>query len=210
MVLIFATRFTSRSHAGSWVFPAAIAYCLVGVTPMFFNVFGTDGLGTQVYFLTPVRMRDVLLAKNIFNTGVAAVEILAVLLLVTFLTGPPTPIVLGSSLLWVIATLLLQLAIGNRMSITSPKRIDPARTAQKQAKPLTALLSMGILLACAALGFALLTLVDRLPDIAWVLPLSMLVFVAVAAVIYWQNIEAMDVFAVEHREALLEELSRKA
>jgi ABC-2 type transport system permease protein len=106
-------------------------------------------------------------------------------------------------------TLFVELTVGNYQSIRSPKRIDPGRTAQKQARPLSALISIGILLVAAGAGWSILTLANNF-NLAWLAPLLLLVLAAVAAVIYWRNLEAMDAYALKHRDSLFEELGKKA
>ena len=45
----------------------------------------------RLYFTAPVRMRDVLFAKNLTHTVLLAIEVTTVLLLTIFLYGPPDP-----------------------------------------------------------------------------------------------------------------------
>ncbi len=49
----------------AYFLPGAIAYVLLGVLAGLYNIFGADGLGVQIYLLAPVRMRDVIVAKNL-------------------------------------------------------------------------------------------------------------------------------------------------
>ena len=208
MVMIFAGKMSSRNHA-DWVFPAALSYALLGVVPVSYNAFGMDAMGSQVYFLAPVRMRDVLLAKNLLNLVIAAVEVVAVLVLVTAVATPPGGMLLIGSLFWAGATLLVAITVGNYRSLNTPKRIDPGRTAQKQASPLSALLSMGILLVAAGVGWSVMTLASS-THMTWVLPVAMLLLLVAAAAVYWNNLQRMDAYALVHRESLFEELSKKA
>lgn len=208
MVFLFAGRMATRTNS-NWIFPAALAYALLGVVPVSFNSFGLDGTGAQFFFLAPVRFRDVMLGKNLLNVAIALVEIVAVAGLVTYLNGMPPFTILFSTILWALMTLFIELTVGNYQSIRSPKRIDPGRTAQKQARPLSALLSMGILLATAGIGWSILALTGEL-HLAWLAPLLMLVLAAVAAVVYWRNLEGMDLYALTHRDGLFEELGKKA
>ena len=208
MVMIFAGKMSSRNHA-EWVFPAALSYALLGVVPVSYNAFGMDAMGSQVYFLAPVRMRDVLLAKNLLNLVIAAVEVVAVVVLVTAVAAPPSGALLIGSLFWAGATLLVAITVGNYRSLNTPKRIDPGRTAQKQASPLSALLSMGILLVAAGVGWSVMTLASSF-HMTWVLPVAMLLLLVAAAAVYWNNLQRMDAYALVHRESLFEELSKKA
>ena len=53
---------TSRTTGGSS--PAAVAYSVLGVAALAYNSLGLDAEGVQFYFLAPIHMGDVLLAKT--------------------------------------------------------------------------------------------------------------------------------------------------
>lgn len=209
MVLIFAGKFAGGMHGAAWLFPAALTYALMGVLPVSFNAFGLDGTGTQMYFIAPVSVRDVLLAKNLLNALIGALEVAAIFILTVIISSRPPLMIVLSTLLWAAATMLAGFTVGNYRSIGAPKKIDLRKTAQKQASPLSALLAMGILLGSAAVGWALLLLTQTLA-LPWLLPLLCLALLAAAALVYWQNLKAMDGYALEHREELFAELGKKA
>ncbi len=72
MVMIFAGRWTVRAGThGPLIFLSALAYGLLGVFPMSFNSFGLEGTGAQTYFFAPVRLREVMIGKNLLCAGVA-------------------------------------------------------------------------------------------------------------------------------------------
>jgi len=209
MVLIFAGKWTSRSWHGPTVLVGALAYGLLGVFPMAFNSFGLDGAGTQTYFLAPVRMREVMMGKNVLCAGLAIVETLAILAVLSYSAKLPSAIVLLGAMLWMVTTLLVEMTVGNYMSMRSPKRIDPGRTAQKQARPASAFLSMGIMLVCALVG-GTVTFVTGFWKVEWIVPL-VFAGTAIAAVwVYRANLNKLDAYAWVHRDALFEELQKKA
>jgi ABC-2 type transport system permease protein len=206
MVFLFAGRLSLRS-SGAWTFPAALAYTLLGVVPLCYNSFGLEGTGAQLYFMAPVRLRDVVLAKNLLNLLLGCLEMIAVLAIVTYTTRLPPLSLALAALLWAAATLLVSMAIGNRRSISAPKRIQAARTASKQASPLSALLSMAVLLTSGGLGFAILWATAALHS-PWSAVLAMAVLLAAAVPIYLAELRNFDRFALEHRETLFAELGK--
>ncbi len=128
MVLIFAGRWSTRwSPHGSTVVLAALAYGLIGVFPMGFNSFGLDGTGAQTYFFTPVRLREVLMGKNVLCAGLAIAETFAILAVLSYSAKAPSPLVILDGVLWMVTTLLVELTVGNYMSIRSP-RLDRSGT----------------------------------------------------------------------------------
>jgi len=210
MVFLFAGRLATRSSSNAiYIFPASLAYALVGIVPLAFNSFGLEGAGAQFYFLAPVRLRDIFVAKNLVNFLLAYAETAAVLAIVTYLTGLPTLNILVSSLLWAVGTLLLTTTLGNRRSVTSPKKIDPGRTSSKQASPASAFLGMGILLVLAAFGTGVLKLARHF-DMLAVLPLAMLVFMLASASIYLSSLRSIGRFTLAHRDELFEELCKES
>ena len=209
LVLVFAGRWSTRwGQHGSTVVLVALAYGLIGVFPMGFNSFGLDGTGAQTYFFTPVRLREVMMGKNVLCAGLAIAETIAILAVLSYTGKTPSAVVILDGLLWMVTTLLIQLTVGNYMSIRSPKRIDPGRTAQKQARPASAFLSMGILLACGLVG-ALVTFLAGIGKVNWIVPIVFACTAVAAAWIYRENLNRLDAYAFAHRDELFEELQKK-
>ena len=207
MVLFLAGRMASRNNS-VYVFPGALAYALVGVVPLTFNSFGLEGAGCQFYFLAPVRLRDVFLAKNLINFLLALADMVAVFFVISYVSGVPTLRMFLSTIMWATATLLVTTTFGNRRSITAPKKIDLGRTSSKQASPLSALMSLGMLIVSAAAGAALLwTALEN--EKLWLLPVVTACMAVIAAVIYLRGLMAIDRFALAHRDELFEELCMK-
>jgi ABC-2 type transport system permease protein len=210
MVLIFAGRWSAKwSLHGSTVVMAALAYGLIGVFPMAFNTFGLDGAGAQTYFFTPVRLREVLMGKNALCAGLALGETIAILGVLSYTGKTPSLVVILGGMLWMVTTLLIELTVGNYMSIRSPRRIDPGRTAQKQARPASAFLSMGIVLASGLVG-GLVTYLAGMGNVDWIVPIVFAGTAVAAGWVYLQNLNKLDAYGWLHRDALFEELQRKA
>ena len=67
MVFLFVTRAGITQRPSEWILPTAIAYILLGLTAGMYNILGTEGPGVQLYFLAPIRLRDIVLAKNLMS-----------------------------------------------------------------------------------------------------------------------------------------------
>jgi ABC-2 type transport system permease protein len=207
-VFIFAGRIAARGNA-PWIFPVALVYVMMGLAPLTFNSFGLEGEGAQLYFMAPIRMRDVLLAKNLISFAIAAVDIVVTIFVIHYVAVLPGPTIIIASMLWIAATLMVATLFGNRRSITTPKKIEPGRVSSKQASQVSALISFGILLASAAVGGSLLTLTIFFGH-AWMLPPVFAAFAIAAWYFYNRDLDYMNTFAYEHRENLLEVLGKKA
>lgn len=207
MVFLFAGRLASRNNS-IYIFPAALAYALVGVIPLAFNSFGLEGAGSQFYFLAPVRLRDVFLAKNMINFLLSLAEVIAVFAIISYQTGVPSLEIYLGGLLWAIATLLVTTTVGNRRSIASPKKIDLGRTSSKQAAPLSALLSIGMLLVSAAIGYGILLAAKYLGEM-WIVPVATAAMAVVGFGVYAQGLTTIERYTLAHRDELFQELCKK-
>jgi ABC-2 type transport system permease protein len=205
-VFLFAGRMATRTQSG-WVFPAAVAYSLLGITPLAYNSFGFEGPGAQFYFMAPIRIRDVVFAKNLMNFLMTAIEIAAVYVIISYVAVRPTVQSVLIAVLWVTGTLLLNTTVGNRRSITSPKKVSATRSASKQVSPLSSLIGMGIFLAAGAVGGGLLVGALYLHK-DWLLLPIFAIYAAVAIGIYAKGLNAIDAFAYQRREDLLLELCK--
>jgi ABC-2 type transport system permease protein len=206
LVLIVATKFASRGNA-AWVFPAAVAYTLFAISTFSYNSLGFEGAGAQFYFLAPVRIRDVFLAKNLINFTMAFVEIVATFAIISYVAGVPSFQVAIAAVLWAAATMLVTTAFGNRRSITAPKKINPQRMANKQVSQLSALIGMGILLGSAAIAAVPAGLAIYY-HVLWPLVPVFALFAAAGLFFYERSLRSLDAFALVHREELFAELTK--
>jgi ABC-2 type transport system permease protein len=207
MIFLFAGRMSARSNS-VWVFPACIAYTLLTLMPLTYNVFGLEGTGAQFYFMAPIRLREVFVAKNLIHAVLASIEITVVFAVVTYITGRPSLQIIGVTLLWAAATFLIGLTIGNLRSVSAPKRIEFARTAGKQASPVSAFMSIGILLGLAGLGAGLIS-AARFLHVTWALVPAFAALLAAAIVVYVFGLKQIERYTLEHREELFTELSKR-
>lgn len=207
LVLIFAGKVASRSNS-VWVFPAAVAYTLLAIAPLSYNSFGLEAAGSQFYFLAPVRLRDVLLAKNLFGFLMAFVEILAIFVIIVYMAGMPSLETALAAILWAIGTLAINNIFGNQRSFTTPKKINPQRMANKQTSQLSAFISLGILTLSygIAAGLFFLCLWIHQP---WVLVPASVLFAALSVGLYLHSLASIDQFARDHREELFAELCKQ-
>jgi ABC-2 type transport system permease protein len=207
LVFLFAFKMAARSHA-PWLFPAAMAYALIGITPLFYNVFGLEGAGCQFYFMSPVRMRDVFLAKNLLSLSLAAIDILLAYFVIAYVAAVPSLRMTLAGLLWAAAILLVSMTIGNRRSITSAKKVEAGRSASKQASPMSSLISFALLIAGAGVGAGLYLAETRL-HINWILIPVLAILAAAAWIFYRSGLDSIDRYAFENREQLFAELCKQ-
>lgn len=206
MVFIFAGRFGRFASTGL-VFPIAAAYSLLGIAALAYNLLGVDAAGVQFYFLAPVPLRSIFLGKNLFGFAISFVQIALLYAVLAFTTGIPGLWITLSTLAWLIFAVLANAALGNMRSVTAPKKVDPSKLSRKQTSQLSALISVGLTLAAGTLGAGLIALA-RFLGLPW-LPLAVLLPLAAGAfALYTAGLQRLDALALNHRETLIEELSK--
>jgi ABC-2 type transport system permease protein len=206
MVFLFAGRLGSFAKTGM-IFPAAVAYSVLGIAALAYNVLGLDASGVQFYFMAPIQLRSVFLAKNLFGFAITAVQVVLVYLVITFTAGRPPWLITVTTLCWVVFACLTNTTIGNIRSVVAPKKMDPSKISRRQASQLSALLCIGIMLAIAGVGAGLVAL-SKFLAIPW-LPVPILLALAIGAfALYLAGLNGIDTMALSRRETLIEELSK--
>jgi ABC-2 type transport system permease protein len=207
MVFLFAGRIGSSGRFGDFIFPTAVAYSILGISVLSYNSLGMDGPGIQLYFLTPTNLRDVFLAKNLIGFLLNLIELVLIYAVIAFVARPPTLIIGLATLCWLLFAAFTNGAVGNLRSLISPKKVDLTKVSRKQTSQLSALIALALVLACFGIGFAIVVLANHLNRPWLMIP----IFLALAVggfIFYIQVLNRLDTIALNHREALSEELCK--
>ncbi|MGA8143432.1 MAG: hypothetical protein WB987_06060 [Candidatus Acidiferrales bacterium] len=215
--VLFIFRFTPSNSGGTsgsflgrssgMAFPVGAAYALLILTNLVYNNLGADGGGIQSFFVAPVRFRSVMLAKNLAHTGVLALEIALVCIGVILLYQPPSPEIFLATVTGVLFAWPVNLAVGNLLSISSPKKIDYGTFGRQRASNTTVFASFGVQIV--VVGIAALTLVvARAYDRIWIASVVLAALAAVAWAVYLRVMKQVDAVALGRRETVIAELTR--
>jgi ABC-2 type transport system permease protein len=207
MVFLFAGRIGASGGPGNLIFPTAVAYSILGVSILSYNCLGMDGTGVQLYFLAPARLRDVFLAKNLIGFLLNLIGLVLIYFVILFTSRPPSPLIAIATLCWVLFTTFTNGAIGNLRSLTAPKKIDLSKVSRKQTSQLSALIAFGVVAACSAVGFGVVSLANHLSH-PWLMVPILLALSAGGFIFYLQVLNRLESIASNHREALTEELCK--
>ncbi len=207
MVFLVANRMSASGRYGSYVFPAAVAYSVLGVSVLSYNGLGMDGSGVQFYFLSPTRLRDVFLAKNLTVFFLSFLELVLIFAVIAFVAHPPTLIVGLATVCWLVFATFINGAVGNLRSLIAPKKIDLSKVSRKQASQLSVLIALGILLACLVIGAAVAFVANSIGR-PWLMIPILLALAVGSFIFYVQVLNRLDAIALTHRETLSEELCK--
>ena len=207
MVFLFAGRVSYSGRFGEFVFPVAVAYSVLGVSVLSYNALGMDGPGVQFYFLSPTRLRDVFLAKNITGFLLTFSELVLIFAVIAFLAHPPSLVITLSTVCWLIFATFINGAVGNLRSLMSPKKIDLLRASRRQASQLSVLIALSVLAASVGIGYGTVWLANIF-DRPWLMVPTLLALALIAFVVYLQVLNRLDAIALDHREDLAEELCK--
>ena len=212
MLAVFRSSETTEglfARAPGLTFPLGAAYSLLLLTNLSYNNFGADGGGTQFFFASPVRFRQIMLGKNLAHVAVFAVEVSLVLLGTCLLYRPPTLGVALATLAGILFVLPIDLAAGNLFSIYSPSRIE-AGVFGRQRASLTTVLSSFVIRGALFGGAALLFWFSRGYANSWLEVVIFLLPAALACAIYVFALDRVDGMALNHREDLISSLGRRS
>ena len=209
--LVFVVIFARRMLAfhPSFLLPAAVGYTLLGPLAALYNVFGADGTGVQLYLLTPVRLRDVLLAKNIASLTLLLVEAVLTWCIVLIIAGAPIPLSNQlSAAFWIIFILFANLFVGTVRSIQAPRKIALAQSRQMRtpaANRTSGLLVLAVLLGSILLQIPVTLLANHFQN-PWLGFWFFAPLAAFAVAAYAMLLRHADRLILTHRDRFAEEL----
>ena len=171
----------------------------------YWNSFGFDRSAVQGYFSWPVRLRDVLIAKNLTVVLLLIPQILIVSLIARLMKLPVTGGKVIETIVVMAVSSLYWLAMGNIFSVRMPRALDPGKMNQMANKmqALTIwtapLLLFPLVLAYWARWFF---------DSQLVFAGIVIVAAIIGGIFYWVGLDSAVKTALERRETILTELSR--
>jgi ABC-2 type transport system permease protein len=195
------------ARAPDMAFPAAAGYTLLILTNLVCNNFGGDAGGVQFFFAAPVKFREIVLAKNLAHAGILAVEIFLAWIAVSFLYGRPTFDVTIAALAGLLFAAPVNFAVGNLLSIYSPKKLDYSTFRRQNPSQTSVLISLGVQIFVIAVG-GLVFWLARAYGNFWIATALLLALAVISLTAYRMILNRMDGLALERQEALVSELCR--
>jgi ABC-2 type transport system permease protein len=193
--------------SSEWALPVGAAYGLFTLAQFFCNAFAGEQAGIQFLYLTPVRFRQVMVAKNLAHGCIYAVQFLLILASVVLLFTPPPIAFLALTLGAISFGLLANLTAGNLLSFYFPRKVDFGRMTHRQGSSTSGLIMMGFQLVVIAIA-APVYLVSRQTESYWTGTAAFLLLVALTFTAYWFVLSKIDGIAIKKRETLIAEFTK--
>jgi ABC-2 type transport system permease protein len=188
-------------------FPIGVAYALLILSNLTYNSFGVEGGGIQFLFVSPVRFREILVAKNLMQGAVLGLEIALVWAGVSLMFRPPGIGITLATLAGVLFAALVNFTVGDLLSLYAPKKFDFAVFGRQRAAGTTVFVSLGVQVVIVLLAtLALLTGMHY--GRIWIATIIFLALAAGAFGGYVAVLNRVDRIAISRRENLIAELCR--
>ncbi|HUK31401.1 MAG TPA: hypothetical protein VLV89_09830 [Candidatus Acidoferrum sp.] len=192
--------------AGDFGYPVAMFYVFLLTSQLCQNSLAYEGRGIERLFLSPISFRDVMLAKNIFQGALIAVEALFVLAIILLMGPPPKLDIMLATWAGLPLVAIINFIAGNWLSIQFPRKFEFG-VRRQNAAGMTVLISMGILLGTMAIIAISSALTIWLAGL-WLLPIVLLAMSAAMVAVYRLALGATSHQAFLKQDALLEQLGK--
>ncbi len=214
MVFYFSYIF-STIHSNSFknavtpdfFFPAMMAYLVLMLMGPSYNSFAYESRGIQTYFTSPVRFREVFLAKNLLTCLIMIFEVTICALLIGWRTKFPSTPVLCATMAAVIFSIVGQLTIANWSSLSFPRKIEFGKMQGQRNSGMSVLILFAVQIVFGGVSAAIL-FSGRWTGNPW-LPAEMFTVLAVVACAgYFAALNSFTAFAEKKKELLIDALCR--
>lgn len=196
---------TERSGENLLLWVSLYAALLLGEV-LFWNMLGFDRTAVQAYFVMPIRLRTVIVAKNVTAVLALLAEIVMVTVALSVLRIRFPLAKIPEAFACALMITLFLVAIGNLASVKSPRAMDPSSSwRQASAGRIQGLMVLFYPLLLAPVGLAYLARYAFERELAFYLVL--LSGYVVAAATYWVALDSAVEIAEKERERIVAALS---
>jgi ABC-2 type transport system permease protein len=214
MVMFFSMQFAGRNSQNQehglspqMFFPAVMAYLILILLSPAYNSFAFEGHGIQSYFMAPVRMRDVLVGKNLFLVSVVAVELVISLGVLVWRIGFPGLPLFLSTIAAAAFAVMGQLTIANWSALSFPKKMEIGKMKGQRNSGVAVWTAFGVQILIGGIASVVL-LAGRWSGNPW---LPVVVFAGLTAAVlggYVASLDPLSMLAERKKELLIETLCR--
>ncbi len=194
----------SNERRGEMLYPIAISYSMLVLATLAYNCFWSDAGGYYRWLLSPVEMRRVLQAKNIFFGLAVLVNLLVVTLIVSIGVTLPWERLLNGFL----TTIFIALGVvsaGNILSGWFPKKLKSGSFNTKNASEAATLLGLLVLGLVSGACFGASWAAKRWSE-PLLMPLLLFLLIMLAVVAYVVSLKFSAQYLEKHQDKMCDEL----
>jgi ABC-2 type transport system permease protein len=214
MVMFFSMQFAGthsqlKEHGLSpqTFFPMAMAYLILILLSPAYNSFAFEGQGIQSYFMAPVRMRDILVGKNLFLVCVVAIELTISLGVLVWRIGFPGFPLFLSTIAAAAFAVAGQLTIANWSALSFPKKMEIGKMKGQRNSGVAVWTAFGVQILIGGIATIVL-LAGRWFGNAWLPPVVFAGLSAAALGGYIASLDPLSGLAERKKELLIETFCR--
>jgi ABC-2 type transport system permease protein len=174
---------------------------------LFWNCFGFDRGGIQLYLLAPLKFSVVMAGKNLAAVFFVALEITAIALVCTLLRLPLSALQAVEAVAVTFVVMLLILSIGNLSSVYNPRAVDPSKSFRTAASARTQAMLM-LAFPVALIPVALAYLARYAFESEWAFFGALAGGAALGGVVYGYSLISATRASEQRREDIITALSR--
>lgn len=215
MVFYFSYLFsTIHSHtfkngvSSTLFFPGMMAYLVLMLMAPSYNSFAYESRGIQSYFTSPVRFRDVLLAKNLVTCLIMFFEISVCAVLIGWRSGFPATPILVATIAAVVFSVVGQLTLANWSSLSFPRKFEFGKVQGQRNAGMSVLILFAVQIIFGVIG-GLILFTGRWTGNPWLPAESFAVLAVVACFGYFAALNSFTEFAEKKKETLIDALCRQ-
>ncbi len=194
----------SGERRGELLYPLAISYSMLILATLAYNCFWSDAGGYYRWLLSPVEIRRVLQAKNIFFGLAVLANLVVVTMIVTIsVTLPLSKVVNG-----LLTTVFIGLGVvsaGNILSGWFPKKLKPGSFNTKNASEAATLIGLLVLGTLSAACFAVSWAGKRWQE-PMLTPVLLFLLILLAMAGYMLSLKLGSEYLEKHQEKMCDEL----
>jgi len=153
MAAILVLRTHTMGGPRPYTWPMVCGYTLFFLTAMLNNSLGAEGAGLNFYFLAPVRIRDIILGKNIVTFGIYVIELSLVYGIVFLFGAAPPAHNMIFTLEWTAFALVVSFSVGNLLSLYWPRKYEVGKVRRQNVSGAASFISIAVLLGLILIGF---------------------------------------------------------
>jgi hypothetical protein len=214
MVVFFSFEFTGtksplKVHAISLeiFFPAIMAYLILMLLSPAYNSFSFEGKGILMYFMAPMRFREVLLGKNLFLLSLISLEVIVSLTLMVWRVGWPTRPLFFATIAATAFAVTGQFTIANWSSLSFPRKMEIGKFKGQRNNGAAVWTAYGVQILVGGIAAGVL-LAGRWFGDPW-LPATAFAGLTIAAFGgYVASLDSLDRLAEKNKELLIDTLCK--